>query len=393
MAMSINTNANAMAALRTLNQTQRSLSQVQGRIESGYRIANARHDASSFAIAQGMRSDVSGLKAVKETLNIGISTVEVASAAAKRISDGLIEMQNAIVKGQAENLDTNIIQDDVDNRLAALQAIVDGAQFNGVNLLNGASADLTVITGLNRTSPTQMNVGTVVVSNQDASLGGLGINGLQLDANSFKSGTGSSLAVSAGNVFTIEYDTDGDGTMDATAVFEIADGTGALASSVSATQAVFDVVVTTTDSTLTRLGKLIDRVNSADMGFTMSLSNDGTISVKGGQITGVTTDIAGVTDGAAFVTSTGAIAAIDSAQANMKNIMAYLGSAANRLESQADFVQELQDNLDVGIGTLVDADLAAESARLNALQTREQLGIQSLSIANQASQSVLSLFR
>ncbi|MBU4435074.1 MAG: flagellin, partial [Alphaproteobacteria bacterium] len=54
---------------------------------------------------------------------------------------------------------------------------------------------------------------------------------------------------------------------------------------------------------------------------------------------------------------------------------------------------KLQDSLDAGVGNLVDADLAKESAKLQSLQTKQQLGVQALSIANQASSSILSLFR
>ncbi|MDO5706211.1 MAG: flagellin [Paracoccus sp. (in: a-proteobacteria)] len=70
-----------------------------------------------------------------------------------------------------------------------------------------------------------------------------------------------------------------------------------------------------------------------------------------------------------------------------------LGSAGKRISDQATFVGQLADSLKVGIGALVDADMEEASARLQALQTQQQLGIQSLSIANQAPQSILSLFR
>jgi flagellin len=69
------------------------------------------------------------------------------------------------------------------------------------------------------------------------------------------------------------------------------------------------------------------------------------------------------------------------------------GSAQGRIESQASFVGKLTDSLRAGIGSLVDADMEEASARLQALQVQQQLGVQSLSIANQAPQSILSLFR
>jgi flagellin len=72
---------------------------------------------------------------------------------------------------------------------------------------------------------------------------------------------------------------------------------------------------------------------------------------------------------------------------------ATIGSAASRVENQSAFVSKLSDSLKTGIGALVDADMESASARLQALQTQQQLGVQALSIANQAPQTILSLFR
>ncbi len=72
---------------------------------------------------------------------------------------------------------------------------------------------------------------------------------------------------------------------------------------------------------------------------------------------------------------------------------AQLGTAAKRISDQSDFVSRLADSLTTGIGALVDADMEEASARLQALQTQQQLGVQALSIANQAPQNILALFR
>ena len=82
--------------------------------------------------------------------------------------------------------------------------------------------------------------------------------------------------------------------------------------------------------------------------------------------------------GAAFSNATGA---------------AELGAAKARIDMQKDFVSALSDAIDRGVGQLVDADMEKESARLSALQVQQQLGIQSLSIANSNAQNILSLFR
>jgi flagellin len=70
-----------------------------------------------------------------------------------------------------------------------------------------------------------------------------------------------------------------------------------------------------------------------------------------------------------------------------------LGSVATNLTSQTTFTSTLSDSLTSGVGSLVDADMNQASTRLNALQTQQQLGIQSLSIANQNTQLILKLFQ
>jgi flagellin len=70
-----------------------------------------------------------------------------------------------------------------------------------------------------------------------------------------------------------------------------------------------------------------------------------------------------------------------------------LGSQSKQIANHSTFVQQLTDQLTAGVGNLVDADLAKESARLQALQVQQQLGTQALSIANQAPQVILSLFK
>ncbi|MGC1302123.1 MAG: flagellin, partial [Caulobacteraceae bacterium] len=70
-----------------------------------------------------------------------------------------------------------------------------------------------------------------------------------------------------------------------------------------------------------------------------------------------------------------------------------LGTEANQVTANLTFVSNLTDSLSQGVGNLVDADVAAESATLQALQTKQQLGIQALSIANSSSSHLLSLFQ
>ena len=92
-------------------------------------------------------------------------------------------------------------------------------------------------------------------------------------------------------------------------------------------------------------------------------------------------------------TAVTALALINSAIVTVSNALAGLGASAKRVEIQRDFTGKLTDVLKQGVGNLVDADLAKESAMLQALQIKQQLGVQALSIANSNPQSILALFR
>ena len=87
------------------------------------------------------------------------------------------------------------------------------------------------------------------------------------------------------------------------------------------------------------------------------------------------------------------IATIQSSLTNVNSALAKLSSGAAKFSIQSTFTQKLSDTLTAGIGNLVDANMAQESAKLQALQVKQQLGVQALSIANQAPQTILSLFR
>lgn len=92
-------------------------------------------------------------------------------------------------------------------------------------------------------------------------------------------------------------------------------------------------------------------------------------------------------------TATAALTSIETQLGTAIDAASAFGSSQSRIESQGEFVQSLTDSLTKGVGALVDSDIEAASARLQALQVQQQLGTQALSIANQAPQQLLSLFR
>ncbi len=122
---------------------------------------------------------------------------------------------------------------------------------------------------------------------------------------------------------------------------------------------------------------------------------DSTRSVtSGATYTIATLDISTLTDSTADLTDLeDYITGVDAAFAQMTNAATFLGAARSRIDLQKDFVSKLMQAIDTGIGQLIDANMEEESTRLQALQVRQQLGVQALSIANQSAQQILALFR
>jgi len=87
------------------------------------------------------------------------------------------------------------------------------------------------------------------------------------------------------------------------------------------------------------------------------------------------------------------ISTVNTAIGKVSTALAKMGTGSKALDLHLSFIMKLQDTLDTGVGNLVDADLAKESAKLQSLQTKQQLGVQALSIANQSTSALLGLFR
>ena len=279
---SILTNNSAMVALQTLQSVNSNLAKTQDAISTGKDIATAKDNSAIFAISKVMESDISGFKAISDSLSLGEATVAVASSAAEQIVEELNGIKELIVSAQSENVDHETIQNDIAQRTAQVASIVGAAQFNGANLLA-------------------------------TDVDGNGATGLSVLSSLDRVGTGAP-AASTIDVATVDFEANLDLSGNLTAI-------------------------TDTATAATALGEI-----------------------------------------EAFIQT-----AVDGAAA--------LGAASSRLESQSSFVSKLTDSLTSGVGALVDADLEETSARLQALQVQQQLATQSLTIANQAPQAILSLFR
>ncbi|KDP93748.1 flagellin [Brevundimonas sp. EAKA] len=130
------------------------------------------------------------------------------------------------------------------------------------------------------------------------------------------------------------------------------------------------------------------KANAAAITVQTGPSTSYTLKAIAGADTAVATTTAAVAGDAATI-----VATVDSAITAFTSVLSDFGTKSKSLGRSITFVNKLQDALEAGVGNLVDADLAKESAKLTALQTKQQLGVQALSIANSASQTLLSLFR
>ena len=122
-------------------------------------------------------------------------------------------------------------------------------------------------------------------------------------------------------------------------------------------------------------------------------TNKITLTTQNMSLGGALITVAGAASISTVTFATGILAQLDASIGNVNQALGNLGSQSKQIEAHLGFISKLTDVLETGVGNLVDADLAKESARLQGLQVQQQLGAQALSIANQAPQIVLQLFR
>ncbi|HHZ10194.1 MAG TPA: flagellin [Rhizobiales bacterium] len=165
----------------------------------------------------------------------------------------------------------------------------------------------------------------------------------------------------------------------------------------SATKSIVASFTRATDGTVS-VGTLtidVDAIKLFDANGQIGILDTESTTTNGGVNYSVATlDISGLTDTSADLADLDEmIGTVDSALQSMISRAGDIGAAKKRIDMQMEFVGSLTDAIDRGISTLVDADMNEESTRLQALQVQQQLGIQSLSIANSSVQTVMSLFR
>lgn len=392
---SILTNNSAMVALQTLRGINKNLATTQSEISTGKSVANARDNAAVWSIAKTMESDVRGFKGISDSLALGSASVAVARNAAETVTDLLTQMKGLIVSAQEENVDRGKIQSDVDALREQVRSVVGAAQFNGLNLVS-SSGTVEVLSSLDRASDGTVNSNSIEVDRQNLSSEAAAVIASAF-AGAGASGDGSQYAV------TID-DTANDAiTLDSTnysagdrVIFNIGDRQA----SYTVTQADLDdandpdaVIAAGMRQAILSLGveDLVVDLNGADLTLTNNTGADLAVSAR----------VAGAGSGSLAALNSidvqadpsAALAEIEAMITTSITAAASFGSAQKRIDTQSEFIKTLSDALTTGIGSLVDADMEATSARLQALQVQQQLATQSLSIANQQPQNILSLFR
>ena len=400
---SVLTNSSAMVALQTLKGINSNLSKTQDQIATGKNVSTAKDNAAVWAISKVMESDVQGFKGIQDSLALGESTVAVARSAAETVTDLLTKMKGKIVSAQQSNVDRAKLQTDVVALRDQINSVVGAAQFNGLNLVNGtAGASIDILASLDRDTSGGVTASSITVTNNDLSSGAY---------TAIAAFTGSDNASTNADTAGFQLDNaSGSGLLAITggASFGAGDSVAVTIGGKTASYTVSanDVAATSPDDMvavglknaidalgITGLTVDYDNGSPGELAFANAGTKDLAVSAQfknagsGGLAVMSTIDVS---------TSGGATAALGNIETLIQSSIdaaSSFGSSQSRIETQSDFVSKLSDAMKTGIGTLVDADLEEASARLQALQVQQQLGTQALSIANQAPQNLLSLFR
>lgn len=329
---SINTNPSAMTALQALFMTNKQLAVVQERISTGLRVGEAKDNAAYWSIATTMRSDNKVLSTVQDTLGLGASRIDTAYTAMEGAITLVDEIKQKVLAAVGMSEDNKgKIQEEISAFQSQLAAMASSATFSGANWLSVNSSTLLGHASNGTHNPVEI----VAAFTRDPS-GAIVLGTIDIDVQSIKL-----------------YDA---------------------AATTNETKGILEGL---------RLGATGLRDNAAISPVPGAVVND---AVDGYAV--ATLSVVGHSDGQLARM----LAVVDATVVDMTNAATAIGAAKRRVDMQKDFSSALMDSIDRGVGQLVDADMNRESTRLQALQVQQQLGIQSLSIANSNAQNILRLF-
>ncbi len=411
---SILTNNSAMVALQTMKGINAQLNATQSQIATGKSVASAKDNAAVWAISKVMESDVEGFKGISDSLSLGASTVSVARKASESVTKLLTEMKGKIVAAQEDNVDRTKIQTDVDSLVDQIKSVVGAAQFNGLNLINGSRTSVDVLSSLDRDSSgatTTVTASSITVNAENLSTGNYVANDvfsattagtISTDADTFvltldQGGGGDDITISDGTNAWLAGDKISIRIGDREASYTVS-ANDVDTGNASLTSTVPDMIAVGLKNAIDSLGVsgLTVNYDSANPGQ-LAFVNDGTTDLSvSGQYRNANSGGLGALSSIDVSTAANASTALGTIETMLDlsiNAASNFGSSEKRIEIQKDFVGQLSDALKSGIGSMVDADMEAVSARLQALQVQQQLGTQALTIANQQPQNILALFR
>jgi flagellin len=492
---SILTNVAANTALLNLQNTVQNLQDIQNQISTGLRVSSAADNAAYYSIATVLRSDSGALSTVSDALNLGGSSLDVASSALKQVNTVLSDIKQKLLSATSPGVDRKKIQESITQDQQQLKNIANSANFNGQNFLSvntgetGYNATKEFISSFSRDAAGSISVGTIAVNVATTALFDSGYSGTTASAAAgvtpptadLTDATGGNLSAADGthlSTFTVAAAETALGALVPAVVSSTINATNGSVASTLNSDGTLNVYSFTADSGVALNANVIANqftITGANIGTTVSMSKvagattlqtgdtagaiatssdyktttsgntltfyvaqvsdstdntDATVQyykytvsgLNGGVLDSVDNSTVGsYTDANGNVTrspSTGtgmsifnmSIASLSDSASDQAMLNAYqqqvdaaisnvtasasaIGTARSRITSQSSFVSSLQMSLNNGIGSLVDADLNTASTRLQALQVQQQLGVQSLSIANQSTQAILKLFQ
>ncbi|UHC15666.1 flagellin [Methylobacterium currus] len=442
---SLLTNTAAMTALTTLKSISQNLDTTSNRVSTGQRVSAASDNAAYWSIATTVRTDNASLGAVKDSLGLGSSAVDTAYNGVTSVITNLQNLRTKLQTALQPGVDRSKVQTEIAAIQSQMKAIADSSVSSGQNWLSVNSADTSytdvrsVVAGFSRDKIGNISFSTVNISTQAIRLYDSNSGGTQASTGK----TTGTVAVAATIDFSGSNDasfalTANSGTADTitlnraklvSAVANIAAVTrqelvNAINNQISAStntagkiqasldssnRLVFETIGANATGATARVDLQMDTTNSnTSIGYGSGATAPAAFGVGTAASAGAGGGILD-TGGASSVTSikiydsvTGAvndnavkgyINAVEAAIAKVTDAGTKLGANKTQIDGQKSFVDTLMKVNDRTIGTLVDADIEEESTKLKALQTQQQLAVQSLSIANSASQNVLALFR
>tara|TARA_R110002124_G_scaffold103566_1_gene252690 strand:- start:1403 stop:2548 length:1146 start_codon:yes stop_codon:yes gene_type:complete len=379
--LSMNTNAGAASALRSMRSIHAELASVQTRLSTGLKVSSPRDDGGMWGMANGLRADIVGLGSEMDSIGRTVSTLEVTLAALDGISGIVMEMREKALAMSDTSLDAasfNALEADYKALFEQTVKMAESASFNGINLLDGSTVTLESL-GLDPIESGNLVslLQTGVSSNPPA----VDVFGIVNNYGSTVTGSYSGISdgTFSGDVYgNVSGIINGDFNGDIYGNFD-----GIMNGNLNGTlYGTFSGIMNGAVN-----GTIHNGAVEPPNPFTFDAEHaafEGDIS---GSFTGI--DVPVPSDAAAY---SGRASSLSTLLSALGQISARMGTTLKGAETQQTFLSGKADVFETARGNLIDTDLARDSARLAALQTREQLAVQAMSIANAAPTILTRLF-